>query len=339
MPTIFGLTAEGMNTFKNMWFRWFVTATCKPGYSFQICGARWHAGWPGLDMAAAEYGMTTICTDLLVALHPFMLQRNLYYAQQLKPDVIFAFPSTITRMEELAKSQGIDPKEIIKYKIMLLGGELLTDTMRKRVEKEYGSEVFQFGGVGGDVYNNVVECTEHDGPHWQEDLWLIENLDPEKLEPLGTGERGNLVLTNLWNQAIPHLRFRTEDAFTFETERCGCGRTHMRGWQLGRVIDIVTVQQKPILPADVENILRETPETETAEYMVVRYATGSLDKLKVKTTYDTKKTKDPAELKVRLEKIISDRLGVPCELEFVSEEEIKASQAKLKAVRVLDLTK
>jgi phenylacetate-coenzyme A ligase PaaK-like adenylate-forming protein len=82
-----------------------------------------------------------------------------------------------------------------------------------------------------------------------------------------------------------------------------------------RVFDILNVKDKQILPVDVENTLRSIRETASAGYMVVRYSIGAMDKLKVKTTYDSASIKDPEKFKMKLEHEISKKLGVPVEVE------------------------
>jgi len=338
LPTLVGLTKEGWEIHRDEYARVTAMVGCKPGYKILLGGVRWHSGWAaGLyDEACRLLGMTVISSDGL-GLHPFMINRNLYYAQHLKPEVLWQFPSTFIRMEEEAKKSGLDPEKIFScFKIMILGGEPVLPNLRRKWETNYGAEIFEWGGYGSDLCCVFLECQEHHGKHVCEDLFFIEDLDPENLEPVAPMERGRVVLSTLWNEATPHIRFATEDVLTYDPEICNCGRTHMRVWQLGRMTDIVNVKDKRILPWDVESILREIPETETVEYMLVRYAKGPLAKLKVHIEY-TPTMGEKEGVKRKIEREISDKLGIPVEIEFVSKEAIMEKQ-KLKAIRVLDTT-
>ena len=64
------------------------------------------------------------------------------------------------------------------------------------------------------------------------DLTLIEVLDPNTGEPVGPGEKGELVVTMLQKEALPIVRYRTGDITTLDEEVCACGRTHPR---IGRI--------------------------------------------------------------------------------------------------------
>ena len=64
--------------------------------------------------------------------------------------------------------------------------------------------------------------------HIQEDHFYPEIIDPNTLEVLEDGKRGELVLTCLTKTGMPILRFRTRDVTSLVHGKCECGRTTVR---------------------------------------------------------------------------------------------------------------
>ena len=77
--------------------------------------------------------------------------------------------------------------------------------------------------------------------HFWEDTAFVESLDPDGTEPVGDGERGELVSTTLLDKIAPLVRYRSDDLVRVTHEPCACGRTHGRVWPLGRKGDEVVV--------------------------------------------------------------------------------------------------
>ena len=56
-------------------------------------------------------------------------------------------------------------------------------------------------------------CQEQNGLHVNEAQFIVEIINPETLEHVEPGERGELVLTNLGRFGYPMIRYRTGDLF------------------------------------------------------------------------------------------------------------------------------
>jgi phenylacetate-CoA ligase len=108
-------------------------------------------------------------------------------------------------------------------------------------------------GVGG-------ECQYQDGTHVMEDMFYPEIINPDTLEPVAPGERGELVFTSLTKEAMPILRYRTRDLTHLIYEKCRCGRTTVRlGKILGRSDDMLIIRGVNVFPSQIEAILTEFP--------------------------------------------------------------------------------
>ncbi len=68
----------------------------------------------------------------------------------------------------------------------------------------------------------AAECDFHEGLHMFNDWHIFEVIKPNG-EPAGRGEAGNLVLTTLYNDTQPLIRYRTGDNLILEEKKCPCG--------------------------------------------------------------------------------------------------------------------
>ncbi|MEM2985182.1 MAG: hypothetical protein QXL24_08165, partial [Candidatus Jordarchaeaceae archaeon] len=146
-------------------------------------------------------------------------------------------------------------------------------------------------------------------------------------EQVAPGERGILVITPLVMEAIPHLRWNNEDYVSLIRDECECGRTHTRLHWYGREAFAVDVRGRKVFPSEVETELFEYPEigVNAIASQFVKTAEGSQDKLIIRVTYFPDKTKDPQKLKESAEKKIKQKLGLDVEIEFMSQDEMKAA--------------
>jgi phenylacetate-CoA ligase len=133
------------------------------------------------------------------------------------PDVIDSYPSYLLMLaRELEKS-----KKSITPRLMFSFGELLDDNSRKIINSAFGTEIFDTYGCteAGDV---AWECSEHAGYHINMDLIATEFVKDN--EPVATEESGEILLTPLWNYAMPLIRYKIGDVGKPCDEICSCGR-------------------------------------------------------------------------------------------------------------------
>jgi phenylacetate-CoA ligase len=94
------------------------------------------------------------------------------------------------------------------------------------------------------------------GLHICADLVYVECVDAATHVPVMPGKRGLLVLTSFSRDGII-LRYSTDDIGIIlpDEPSCGCGDTHPRILNLGRVSDQVVVDNHTIMPVDVMRAL------------------------------------------------------------------------------------
>jgi len=110
---------------------------------------------------------------------------------------------------------------------------------------------------------------------------IVEVLDLKTGEQVDEHEEGEMVLTTIKKRARPMIRFRTGDLVSYELEKCGCGRTHMRLMGVcGRTDDMLIIKGVNVLPSSVEPVVRGNKKL-SGEYRLVIDRIDHLDVLTI----------------------------------------------------------
>ena len=246
---------------------------------------------------------------------PFLIQALKTY----RPSVLYMLSTPLLiALEQYFEKTGDDPREIFNsVKGASFGGEPLSPRFAALV-KDWGLELFEHSSLG-DV-SGMTECSAHDGMHGWEDLALVECLDDAGHE-VSDGELGELTVTSLADPVAPLIRYRTEDLVRVNRAPCGCGRTHVRIWPVGRKGDRTTVQGKPVLPRDIQKLVERHRETRASLFQIVR-PKPEMEVLHVRAGYDPEATADASELAARLTAELGTAFEVSVRVELVSNAEL-----------------
>jgi len=160
--------------------------------------------------------------------HLGLLRRRLMDAQEpiedvmeklvrFGPDVIDSLPSFFLLLaKEMEKGgQEIRPRRIFA------SGELLDARSRAFINSAFDVDVIDVYGCT-EAGNIAWECSEHAGYHTNIDLVVPEFVKDDV--HVSVGEAGKIVLTPLWNFAMPLIRYDIGDVGRQSSERCPCGR-------------------------------------------------------------------------------------------------------------------
>jgi phenylacetate-CoA ligase len=209
--------------------------------------------------------------------------------------VLCCTPTYALRLAEAALEDGLDLGRS-KVRRIIVAGELggSIPGTRARLETLWpGARVFDHHGMTetGPV---SYECPACPGSlHVMESGFVAEVIDPVTSRVVGSGEPGELVLTNLGRTGSPLIRYRTgdlvkaapraggEEASAACDAPCACGRSDvvLAGGILGRVDDMVIVRGVNVYPSAVEHLLRACGGI--AEYQVKVTRSGALTELEV----------------------------------------------------------
>ena len=114
-----------------------------------------------------------------------------------------------------------------------------------------------------------------------EDHFIVEVIDPESLEPVSMGEKGELVFTTVAKQGFPLIRYRTGDISSLIPGECACGRTLVRMDRVsGRTDDMIIVEGVNVFPSQIEEALLEAEGIEP-HYRIVLDRDEGLDTMEI----------------------------------------------------------
>ncbi len=275
-PTFVAYTAEDLKLWAGLCARFLVAGGLRPEHMVQVAfGYGLFTGGFGL-----HYGIEAVGASIVPAAAG-NTPRQLMLMQDLQTDVLICTPSYALNIAEVAAQQGLGPDDLaIRY--AHFGAEPWTMDMRQAIERGLGIYAFNNYGLSEVIGPGVSgECIERNGMHIQEDHFLVECLDPDTLEPVASGQRGELVFTPLSKQAMPILRYRTRDIASLDPSPCPCGRTGMRMSRVvGRTDDMLIIRGVNVFPSQVEEALLRVEGT-APHYLIEISRPGAMDEVTV----------------------------------------------------------
>jgi len=120
----------------------------------------------------------------------------------------------------------------LRPKGVLLAADYIPQSVVNSIKETWKCEVFSHYGHTEFGYGCAVDCGQHKGYHLRHTDLLFEVIDPTTGKPAARGERGEIVITTLSNEAMPLIRYRTGHISGFTNEPCDCGSSLSR---LGKI--------------------------------------------------------------------------------------------------------
>lgn len=265
-------------------------------------------------------------------------KRQLQLMKDFRTTVVHATPSYLLHMYDVMKEEGFRPEDFALKKAYI-GAEPHSEDIRKKIEMLYGIDAYNSYGLSEmNGPGLAFECVCKNGMHLWEDSYIGEIIDPQTLEPLPDGERGELVLTILERNGMPILRYRTRDLTRFIPEPCPCGRTHRRLERMtGRSDDMLIINGVNVFPSQIEEVIMKMPEIGN-NYLIRVQKQGSLDKLTVKVEVTASlfsdDSRDLEHIRRRIQTDLQAVVFIRPAVELHEPGALPVSQGK--AVRVLD---
>ena len=128
-----------------------------------------------------------------------------------KPDVLYGARAHLDLMALEMRRRGIQADGL---KLLVATSEIIHDSTRQLYRDQFGIETIEsYGSV--EMGTMAYETKEHDGLHLCEDLTYFEFVD-EDGSPVGPGQTGRIVVTDLTNKVMPFIRYDQGDLISFE---------------------------------------------------------------------------------------------------------------------------
>ena len=333
-PTVVGYSARDIATWADLMARTMACAGARPGdVIHNAYGYGLFTGGLGAHYGGERLGAT------VVPVSGGATERQIVLIQDFGARVLCATPSYALSIAEVAEKQGIDLRKS-KLKIGIFGAEPWSEAMRKELDARLGIKAVDIYGLSEIMGPGVAaECVEaRDGLHGWEDHFLFEVIDPDTGEDMPEGKVGELVITTLTKEALPMIRYRTRDITRISTERCGCGRTHLRIRRItGRNDDMLIIRGVNVYPSQVEAVLVGLPDV-APHYQLVVERKGAMDHMTVEVEIAPALAGTANAYPVVADRVrhhIKSMIGVSTDVAVKQPGEIPRSQGK--AVRVRDL--
>lgn len=247
-------------------------------------------------------------------------------------------PSYAMYLGEAVNEAGLRDK--IKLKAGIFGAEPWTEDMRHAIEDSLGLKAYDIYGLSEIMGPGVAyECSEQEGMHICEDMFIAEIIDPDTGEVLPEGATGELVFTTLTKEGFPVIRYRTRDICTLIYEPCKCGRTHIRMKKpQGRSDDMLIIRGVNVFPSQIEEVLLRVNEDVTPNYQIIVDRVNNNDTFDINVEMSEKMFGDDVKTIELIERKITGELrsvlGIGAKVHLVNPKSIERSEGKAK--RVID---
>ncbi len=289
-------------------------------------------GGLGFHQGATKIGSTIVPTS------SGLTERQITLMQDFGTTVLFSTPSYALTIAERAEELKVNCRDL-PVRVGIFGAEPWTAPIRREIEERLGIKAQEAYGLTELCGPGVAfDAEDQNGLYINEDHFLAEIVDPQTLESVAEGEKGELVFTSLQRRAMPMIRYRTKDITRLWREPGQDGRTFIRMEKVtGRSDDMLIISGVNVFPSQIESLLLDLEEVEPQYRLVVRKK-GYLDQLVVqvegkKEIYEAGEDRRH-EVEGKIAAHIKGNIGISVEVDLVEHKFIARSEGK--ALRVVD---
>ncbi|MDR0949355.1 MAG: phenylacetate--CoA ligase [Lachnospiraceae bacterium] len=334
-PTVVGYTKKDLDVWTDSVARIAAMGGATSRDVAQICfGYGMFTGALGLHYGLEKIGAAIVPSSTGNS------EKQILYMKDFGTTLLVATPSYALRLAEVAMQMGLDPKKDLQVKIGLFGSELLTDAMRAEAHKLWGDEMLVTSNYGMSELNGPGisgECEYLCGMHVNEDYFIPEVIDSKTGEVLPEGEWGELVITCIYKESLPLIRYRTKDITRLTYEPCRCGRTLCRMENLhGRTDDMMKIRGVNVFPSQIEEVVLSVEEI-GPHYEIVLTRKDHADRMEIRVellkTTDSYRELEQIEKKIRGK--LKTMLGLDAKISLESPNTLQRFEGKAKRINDL----
>lgn len=203
---------------------------------------------------------------------PYPTERKVDYMLRFRPNAIIASPAYLTQLQATLERRGVEARKALpNLKALFIAGESYTLEWATRSLDFWDANISEWYGSMQGGLNQCFSCERGIAPggdrgalHSIEHRILCEVLNPDTLEQVGPGEEGEMVISSLYREGFPVIRFRTGDRVRYLGATCPCGRPFaaIEAGTIARYDDMMKIRGQNIWPEAVDRILFATGEIE-----------------------------------------------------------------------------
>jgi phenylacetate-CoA ligase len=336
-PVVFGIGRDDWDRIANAHSRIMWAAGIRPQDRIIICSffslyiGSWGALIGGERLGA---GMFPFGAGV-----PGQTARAVEWALTVRPTAFYGTPSYALRFAEVAREQGVNPRDF-GFRLLFFSGEpgAGIPATKRLIEETFGGACIDMGSMAEMTpWMTNGECRHRTGMHLWQDIVYAEVCDPDTYKPVPFGVEGTPVYTHLERTSQPMIRLASNDRTRWINVPCRCGRTYpqLPDGIYGRYDDAFIIRGKNLYPSAIEDTLRGV-EGFGGEFQVIISREDSMDELLIRAEYvPSESGQDSIDaLKTIMWEKIRARIGVRPVLELVPQGSLPRTE--FKARRVID---
>jgi phenylacetate-CoA ligase len=186
----------------------FAAITFDRGGNFSFPHGAKMKGWNHTDPEAEVHMLNLTATPA----------EQLDWLARVQPAHVMAYPINLGEVAELALAEHSP----VRFRTFVSTGEVLDPHMQEIIERAFGCRVIDVYSVR-EIGQVAFPCPDAPGYHLCAEAVLCELLDEQGL-PVRPGEFGRVVVTALYNYAMPFIRYEIGDYAQSSASPCPCGR-------------------------------------------------------------------------------------------------------------------
>lgn len=333
-PTVVGYTKKDLEVFDEVVARSLYMGGARAGMKIHNAyGYGLFTGGLGIHGGATRLGMAVIPVST------GMTDRQIAVLKEFKPEVICCTPSYAQFLAQEFRKRGIDTKDLaLEYAI--LGAEPWTESIRGQVEKGLDVKATNIYGLseimGPGVSQESVE-EKGTGSYIWEDHFFPEVVDKDTGKPLPYGEEGVLVFTTLTKEALPVLRYWTNDICSIQYDENAALPFIKMNTIKGRADNMLIVRGVNLFYTQIEEVLQNI-EKIIPNYQIHVDRIGSLDTLCVHCEVKEGVSVEDTLLIKQVKTEIRSKIGIASDVKLVPTFSMPESKGG-KTQRIFDLRK
>jgi len=209
------------------------------------------------------------------------IETQIKIMRDFKSTVLACTPGFAIHLDSSLREMGIHPEKLF-LRVGLFGAEPWTEEIREKIESELHITALDTYGLTEIMGPGIAfECQAKEGMHLQEDHFIAEIIDQNTLQPLPTGEQGELVITTITREGFPLIRYRTGDITSIVDGKCSCGRTTSRIHRItGRTDNLIFFNEQKFFPSMIEKIIQDIADI-TPHFLIYLTRENGMDEMEI----------------------------------------------------------